>query len=429
MNNFIKKILQNEAYKIIITNILSLFSLQGFTYILPIITFPYLTRVLGPDNFGLLAFALAFIGYFQVLTDYGFNLSATREVSIHHENDAKVSHIFSSVMVSKFFLLILSLIIMTILVFSIEKFRINWLLYYFTFGLVIGNLLLPTWFFQGMQKMKYISLLNIGALLIYTASIFIFIRIPADYIYVPLINSIGSITMGIVALMIIHKYFNINFVLPTINDIKNQLSEGWHVFISTVAISLYTISNTFILGFFASNTIVGYFSVANRIITIATGLLGPISQSIYPHISSLAMKSKEDAIKFIKKITIIIGAFSLIISIGILLLSGIIVYILAGIQFNESILLLRIMAFLPFLIALSNIFGIQTMLTFNYKKAFSNIIIIASAVNIILALLLAPIYKDVGIAVAVVITETLVTIVMFLYLKNKGINFLELRHV
>ena len=318
---------------------------------------------------------------------------------------------------------------MTIIVFSFEKFRINWLLYYLTFGLVIGNLLLPTWFFQGMQKMRYISLLNIGALLIYTASIFIFIKIPADYIYVPLINSVGAITMGIVALIVIHTRFNINFIFPTINDIKYQLREGWHVFISTVAVSLYTISNTFILGFFATNTIVGYFSVANRIINMANGLLGPISQSIYPHISSLALKSKEEAISFIKKITIIIGAFSLIISIGILLLSGIIIYLLAGTQFNESILLVRIMAFLPFIIALSNMFGIQTMLTFNYKKAFSNIIMAASAINIILALLLAPIFKDVGIAVSVVVTETFVTIVMFLYLRSKGINFLELKNV
>ena len=300
MFSYLKKILKNEAYKRIISNILSLFSLQGLTYILPLISFPYLTRVLGP-KFWFNSFCRAFIGYFQILTDYGFNLSATREVAINREDEKKVSKIFSSVMVTKILLLILSFILMTLIVFSFDKFRSNWLLYFFTFGLVIGNLLMPSWYFQGVEKMKYISILNIGTTLIFTVSIFIFIRSPSDYIYVPLINSIGAITIGIVSLMIINRNFNINFVFPTLQDIRYQLNEGWHVFISTVAISLYTISNTFILGFFASNTIVGYYSVADRIIKMASGLLGPISQSIYPYISSLATRIKKRHHQFYKK--------------------------------------------------------------------------------------------------------------------------------
>ena len=104
-------------------------------------------------------------------------------------------------------------------------------------------------------------------------------------------------------------------------------------------------------------------------------------------------------------------------------------YILAGTQYNGSILLLQIMSFLPFIIALSNMFGIQTMLTFNYKRAFSHIIIIASVINIVLALILAPSFKAVGISVAVVITETFVTIAMYIYLRNKGINLLDVKNV
>ncbi|HML06463.1 MAG TPA: flippase [Methanobacterium sp.] len=429
MITFSKKILQNEAYKRITTNIISLFSLQGFSYILPLITFPYLTRVLGPENYGLLAFALAFIGYFQILTDYGFNLSATREISINRKNEENLSKIFNSVMACKLILLILSFTLMTLIVFSVDKFRDNWLLYFFTFGLVIGNLLMPTWFFQGIEKMKYISILNTGTLTIYAVSIFLFIRSPSDYIFVPLINSIGAITIGIIALIIIKRNFNVNFHLPTIRSIKYQLVEGWHVFISTVAISFYTISNVFILGFFASPIIVGYFAVANSIITMTSGLLTPISQSIYPHISSLAINSKESAIKFIKKMTLLIGIFSFVLSLLIFLFSGTILHILAGTQYNESILLLKIMAFLPFIIALSNIFGIQTMLTFNYKKAFSRIILIASAINIILALYLAPLYQDIGISFAVVISEIFVTVTMFSYLKRRGINLMEFKNV
>lgn len=429
MKTYMKKIRENEAYKRILDNIVALFSLQGLNYILPLISFPYLTRVLGPDKYGVIAFATAFIGYFQVLTSYGFNLSATREISINREDKIHVSKTFSSVMTSKFLLMVLSFILMSVIVFGFSKFRSDWLLYFFTFGLVIGNLLLPTWFFQGMEKMKYISLLNMGITLIYTALIFIFIRHPSDYLYVPLINSVGSVTIGIIALNLVRRDFNVKFIFPTLKDVKYQLIEGWHVFISTVAISLYTISNTFILGFFASNTIVGYYAVANSIISMASGLMQPISQSIYPYISSLATKSKKDTLNFIKKTTKLIGAFSFTISLLILLLSGFILFILTGTQYQGSVLLLQIMAFLPFIIALSNMFGVQTMLTFNHKRAFSHIIIIASVINIVLALILAPNFKAVGISVAVVITESFVTITMYLYLKNKGINLLELKNV
>ncbi|WP_321422170.1 flippase [uncultured Methanobacterium sp.] len=425
MLNYIKKILSNEDYKRIIDNIISLLGLQGFNYILPLITFPYLTRVLGPDKYGLLAFALAFIGYFQILTDYGFNWSATREISINRSDDEKVSEIYSSVMTTKAILMVLSFLLMMVVVFSFEKFRSDWILYFFTFGLVVGNLLLPTWFFQGMERMRYISILNICIGLIYTISIFIFVRNSSDYLYVPIINTMGTLIIGIYSLRIVRKEFDITFLRPSLNDIKYQLKEGWHVFLSTAAISLYTISNTFILGFFASNTVVGYYSVADRVIKMVSGLLGPISQSIYPYISSLAIKSRQDTINFLKKTTILIGTFSFIISTILFLFGGFIIYILAGPEFNESVILIQIMAFLPFIIALSNIFGIQTMLPFNYKKAFSKIIIIAGVINIILALILSPVFKALGVSVAVVITEIFVTIVMYYYLKVKGIDLLE----
>ena len=425
----ISQILENKDYRRILDNILSLFSLQGLNYILPLITFPYLTRVLGPDKFGLVAFALAFIGYFQILTDYGFNMSATREISIHREDEEKVSRIYSSVMTTKALLIGLSFLVMTVMVFSFDKFRTDWLLYYFSFLLVVGNLLLPTWFFQGMEKMRYISILNIGISLIYTTAIFIFIRGSNDYLYVPLISALGTIIIGVYSLRLVKRQFGVSFKRPSRADIQHQLEEGWHVFISTVAISLYTISGTFILGFFASNTVVGYFSVAYRIINIANGLLSPISQSIYPYISSLAVKSREEAISFIKKSTSLIGVLSFLVSLLIFFFAGFILFILAGNQYDQSVPLIRIMAFLPFIIALSNMFGVQTMLTFNYKHAFSRIIMVGSAINIILTLILAPFFTAVGISVAMVVTEIYITLAMYLYLRAKGINLLELKRV
>jgi PST family polysaccharide transporter len=413
----------------LLENFISLSTLQVANYILPLITLPYLVRVLGPEKFGLIAFAQAFIGYFNVLTDYGFNLSATRDISINRKDNDKVSEIFSSVIIIKFGLLILSLFIMTLIIFSFDKFRSEWLIYYLTFGMVIGQVLFPVWFFQGMEKMKYITFLNILARIIFTISIFIFVKNASDFLYVPILSSLGSIVAGVLAFWIVFKDFGVKFRMPDFERVKFHLKEGWYIFISTVAISLYTTSNTFILGLFTNNIIVGYYSAAEKIIRAVQGLLSPVSQTIFPHVSKLMNESKDAGIKFIRRITYLIGGLSFVISLVIFILANLIVETILGSQYTESIIILRILAFLPFLVGLSNVFGVQTMLTLNYKKAFTNIIVFASGVNIFLAIILVPIYNDIGTSISVLITEMIITISMFLFLESKGIKILGVKNV
>jgi len=425
----LKNLLATKTRRRLFENFFSLSFLQVANYIFPLITLPYLVRVLGPEKFGLISFAQAFIGYFVILTDYGFNLSATREIAIYRENKEKVLEIFSSVMVIKFFLFLLSLGIMSAIVFTFEKFRQDWKIYYLTFGMVLGQVLFPVWFFQGMERMKYITFLNILAKLIFTIAIFVFVRKVEDYLYVPLLNSSGFIVAGVLGLWIILKDFGIEFKMPSWEGIKHQLKEGWYIFISTVAISLYTISNTFILGLFTNNTIVGYYSAAEKIIRAIQGLLGPISQTIYPHVSKLMYESKEYGIKFLRKVTFLIGSFSFVLSLIIFIFADLIVRIVLGTQYTESVIVLKILAFLPFIVGLSNVFGIQTMLTLNFKKAFSNILISASFLNLVLALILVSSLKHIGISISVLISEIFVTLSMYIYLKNKGIKILEGRIV
>jgi PST family polysaccharide transporter len=414
----IKNLFATKTRRRLFENFLSLSFLQFANYIFPLITLPYLVRVLGPEKYGLIAFAQAFIVYFQILTDYGFNLSATREISINRENKEKVSEIFSSVMIIKFFLLLLSFGLMIIIVFSFKKFRQDWLIYYLTFGMVLGHTLFPIWFFQGMERMKYITFLNVLAKLIFTIAIFIFVKRSSDYLYVPLLNSLGFIVAGVLALWIVFKDFGVFFRIPSFEDLKYQLKEGWYIFISTVAISLYTISNTFILGLFTNNTIVGYYSAAEKIIRAIQGFLAPISQTIYPHISKLMNESKEIGVKFIRKVTILIGGFSFILSFFIFIFADLIVRIILGSQFTESIMVLRIIAFLPFIIGLSNVFAVQGIIAYGNVKIIPKITFVGAISNVILAILLVKLLQAIGVAISLVLAEILVTIVSFYYLMR-----------
>jgi len=421
--NYLRDFLNTPGKKRLMGNFLSLLFLQGANYIFPLITLPYLVRVLGPEKFGLIAFAQAFIRYFIILTDYGFTLSATKEISIYRDNKEKISKIFNSVIMIRIGFMLISFFILSFLVFTIPKFRVDWLIYFFTFGMVLGNVLFPVWFFQGMERMKYITSLNITAKLIFTTSIFIFIRKMQDYIYVPLISSLGSIIAGMLSLWIVYNNFKVNFTLPDFREIKYQLKEGWHIFISTVAISLYTTSNTFILGLFTNNTIVGYYSAAEKIIKASYGLLTPVSQTAYPYISKLVTESKQRTLDFIRKLVRLVGMGTFILSLFLFMLAAPIINTVLGKQYQQSIIVLKILAFLPFIIGLSNILGIQTMLTFNLKRTFSRILISAGLLNVTLALILSPLYQHIGVSIAVFVTEMFVTLSMFFYLEKKGIKF------
>lgn len=411
------KLTGTEEKKRLAGNIFSLGVLQGANYILPLLTLPYLVRVLGPEYFGLLAFATATIMYFMLITDYGFNLSATRQISIHRDDKDKVNEIFSSVMMIKTALMVVSFALMALLVFSFEKFSQHWDVYFITFGMVIGQVLFPVWLFQGMERMKYITYLNIGAKAFFTVCIFIFVQEQADYLLVPLLTAMGFIVAGIWSLYLVKKEFNVRFIWQTSVTLKFQLAEGWHVFFSSMAISLYTVSTIFILGLFTNNTVVGYFAAADKIVQAVKGLYQPVSQAIYPLIGKKIHEDKQAGLAFIHKTTWIVGTGMFVISVLLFLLAEPIVNLLLGAQYQQSVLFLQIMAFLPLIIALSNMFGIQTMLNLGYKQAFSRILVAAAILGVGLSLVLVPRYEGLGTVFTLLIVEIFVTSVMYIFLK------------
>lgn len=408
--------------KILIGNISSLFVLQAANYIFPLIMLPYLVRVLGPDKFGLYIFAQIFIQYFIIFTDYGFNYTATRQISIERDNIEQCSKIFSAVMMIKLGLTIVSFGLLTAIIFIFPKFGSDWLLYYSAFLLVVGNAIFPQWLFQGMERMRYITIINIIVRTIGLAALFIFIKTETDYILAVLIVSLTSVMIGLVGLVSAILIFRLRLILPSIASIKQLLIDGWSLFISTAAISLYTISTIFVLGIFSSNTVVGYFGAAEKIVRAARGLIGPITQAIYPHISAIVSKSKDEAVIFLRKTLRWMSLGSFVLSAGLFFMADIIVDLGLGPEYREAVILIRIMSLLPFIIALSNVSGVHTMLAFGFNKTFSRVVISAGLLNTALIFPLVILYQAEGAAAAIMISELFVVTAMFINLGRKGIN-------
>ncbi|MGQ9817065.1 MAG: oligosaccharide flippase family protein, partial [bacterium] len=277
--------------KRIITNFFSLSTLEIVNYIIPLLTLPYLVKVLGPGKYGIVAFAQVFAGYFVIAADYGFYLSAPRKIAINRDDISLVSKIYSRIMTIKFFFMLLSIGIFFLLILSIGRFADDKLVFLFSMTNILGDFLFPAWFFQGIERMKLITYFYFIAKSFFLITIFLFIKTPAEYQYVPLFNNLGLIIAGFISLYVIHKNFKIKFYLSTFKEIKDEIIEAFNYFISTVSINAYTNSGTFILGLFADNIFVGYYSAAERLIRAIQRILWAASQSVYPYINRLVSQS------------------------------------------------------------------------------------------------------------------------------------------
>ena len=195
-------------------NFLSLSVLQGMNYLFPIITAPYLIRVLGIQKYGLWATASVLLTYFQMLTDYGFNLSATKEISVNRHDLKKVSEVFSSVMTIKAGLFLVSIIMMLVLTYSVPLFKADHVFYLVTFSGLLGHVLFPIWYFQGVERMKYITYLNLASRTAVFILLFIVIRQEGDYVKFAALNSAALILTGFLSLWIVLNDFGVRYVLP-----------------------------------------------------------------------------------------------------------------------------------------------------------------------------------------------------------------------
>lgn len=412
--NFFKKKIQSKEIRVLIENFFSLSALQIFGYILPLITLPYLVRVIGVEKYGLVSFAMAFATYFQILTDYGFNLSATREISINRGDKHQISKIFSSVMIIKSLLLLTSFILLISIIWSFEKFNTNWQIYVFAFGMVVGNVIFPVWFFQGMEKMKYSTGLNIMAKILFTFAIFIFIRGETDFLYVPLINSLGFIVAGILSLFLIFRDFKIKFFVPELNFLWVTFKDSTQFFLSRASVSIYTSSNIFFLGLFTNNVFVGYYSAAEKLYGAAQGLYQPLIQSLYPFMSHKKSKA------FFKKIFKFVVFLNTITAIVLFIMSGFLVSLLFGGNFQESVTILKIFCIVLVVVAPSQLLGYPFLAALGYPEYANVSVILGSVFHLLMLLILSmTIYLNIySVAILVFITETIVLIIRLYGVKK-----------
>lgn len=401
------------------SNILWLYILQGLNYVIPLAVLPYLVRVLGMEMYGKVAFAQSFAQYFTILTDYGFNYSATRSIAQQREDHTMVCRVFSSVLLIKLLLMFLGGVTLLLLVAAVPQFHHNVAFFYIAYLAVIGNVLFPVWYFQGTERMRYISAIIGTARLAGAVALFVFVHRPQDALLSLAIQSLALVAGGVAGLYSVFWKFGLRFICPGIAELRSTLVEGWHLFVSTAAISLYTNTNVFLVGILAGNVQAGYFSAAEKLIRAMQGLLVPVTQAIFPYMSSLAARSRAIAIRFLRQSLLWIGSPTLALSLVLFALARPMALLCFGAKAIDSVPIIRLIALLPFLTATSNVLGTLTMVTFGFDKQFSKILVFAGLFNVALAIPLIRVYAARGAGASVLLTEFLVTTLMVIFLRRK----------
>nr|WP_321234160.1 oligosaccharide flippase family protein [uncultured Psychroserpens sp.] len=400
-------------YKILVSNFSYLAVLQMITVLVPIITLPHLFKVLGDTTWGVVVYAQAVVLYLGILVSFGFNITATKDISVHRDNPSKVSEIVSSVFILKGLLFIISLLIVTILVYSIPYFEHYRLLYVLSMWFCFYEFIFPIWYFQGLEKMKYITLINLGSRLIFLTLIFVLIRQESDYILVPVINGIGAIFSGLISMYIIFKKDKVRFFIPSISILKFYFKESAPIFLSNLS-QLYIKMNKIIIGPFIGIDAVAYYDVAEKITSLMKVPIGLISQTVFPKIV------KEKSLSFINKILKLNLTIQSILLLIVIPTAPFIVKLISGKDIPMAASALMILAFTVIPVVLNNTFAVQTLLAFDLKTYFTKSIVGSGIVYgiLILIIYIFDIWHLYSICVAVLISELTTSLLSYHYVKK-----------
>jgi len=404
----------------LVQNVLSLYGVQIATYVVPLVTVPYLARVLGVAGWGLVAFAQGFGSYVSILGEYGFSLSATREVARHRDDRGKLAHILAGVLGAKLALAAVSIVVALIAGRWVPIFREHPELFWAAMFWAVSQTFSVLWFFAGFERMRLVAGLDILAKSLATIGVFVLVKHPEDGWRVLALQGCGFLLSSAVSLGLVYR--ELPFRLPSWSSISEALRMGWTMFLFRSSVSLYTAGNAFILGLFVSPEFVGYYAGAEKISRAFLGLLNPISQTLYPRLSHLVSRAQSRAARLVRISIGVMGAAGTGIGALVFLLAPVIVHMILGSHFGQAVPVLRILALLVPLVALGNVLGIQWMLPLGMDRAFNKIILLAGVINVSLALLLAPVYKDMGMAWAVVVAEAFVTACMYVVLRSQNLD-------
>lgn len=395
IKSFINKFNKSKDGKVLASNFGYMMLLQIAGYIFPLITIPYVARTVGVEGVGKIAVAAAVVMWFQTITDWGFNYTATRDVANNRNNQGELSKILTNVFWSKILLMIVSFLMLNLAIIIFPYFKTNSAILYLTFLIVPGNVLYFEWMFQGLERMKYITLLQLVSKLMFVVLVFCFINSSEDFIYYPLFMGCGYIVIGLISIYIVNFKWRIKINLPDFSGIKYSIKNSSSVFLSNFSPNLYTTFSSVLLGGVSQSS-----GVANGILDAGYKFAG-VAQQFMVVVSRVFFPFLSRKLNYHNGYAIISVITSLLFTIALFFFSPLIINFFYTPDFLDAINVLRIFSFSVFFNTLSNVYGVNYLVAKGHDVLLRNITLIFSFIGMVLAVPLVYFNGYIGAAIAI----------------------------
>lgn len=402
MKGFIHK------YRHLLENFFSLSILNALNVLLPLVTLPYILHTVGRANYGVYSYVYVVLQYVILFSTYGFNFSATKQISQCRDNKEAVTRIYNAVIVCKSVIAVALSALLLLFSRLVFKDEAGVLMFFYGLGMVVGDIFTPVWLFQGMEKMKYMTIVNASSKILFTVLIFIVVRTSNDFQLLILLNSFGYILAGLLSLVLVHTQFNIRFHRTTFSDIIFQFKDGSAVFGSTFGMNLYRNANIIILKQFVSDDLVGLYSAAEKVIKGFQSIISPAVQALFPHLSQrFKGLSVIECTRLIRKISLPFIAVVLVVSLGVYIFAPLISELLCGKEFTACVPFIRIMTLVILFGEINYLLGIVGLVNMNGQTLFFRSVLVTGCFSVVFMLLCVPYWGVTAAAWAMSLSEML----------------------
>ena len=401
-------------------NALALYGVQIATVLIPVLTLPYLARVLDPAGLGVLAVAQSLSGFLYLALDYGFSFSASRDIAHVRDDRQGVARIVAGVVGAQVLLTALAAAVTAVCILTVPLFRDQPEYALYAFADAVALTFNPLWYFRGIERLRLTSIARLAARIAAAAGLFVIVTDPADGWKVLALQFAFDVVAAVVCLAVMYR--GTPFVRPRLGEAWEALRRGATLFVANAAISLYTVANAFVLGLLVPAAQVGFFNGGERISRAVLKLVGPVSDALFPRVAYLLGQGEVERAREIARRTVVwLGLLSLVAGGALAALAPVVVDVLLGPGYEPAVPVMRVLAILIPLLMLSAILGLQWMVPLKLDRVFRRVVLVAGPLNVVLLLVLAPPHGAMGGAVAVVITEAFVTLGLAVELKRRDL--------
>ena len=409
------KLENNKTAKTLFANFTYLSILEIIGLLLPLISYPYVIRTVGADNYGVVVFCQAIIAYVVIIINFGYNVSATRKISENRTNVFKIREIYSSIVYQKLLIFAICLVSgLFVLIFL--KYDYSVILLGFI-GLCIQEVFFPTWLFQGLERMKFITIITFVAKCSCRILIFLFVHDKKDYACIPVLYSIGGFFTSVLSVIILKKKFDIYFVKVSKYRMKEDFLESLPFFTSRLSAIVMERGNVLVIGTFFSYDMVAIYDLCAKIVSILKTPFSLVAQVIYPNVA----KSKNMLlVKKSIKIVLLFGAF---VCLFVYLFAPNIILLLSDTSMLGAVSILKIMVLYVPIVGISYLFGASVLVVKGYSREY-NLSVVYSVLLYILMLLSFISFSKVNLytmALAFVAPELFVALYRICIVKYKNI--------